>query len=211
MNLPPWIRWLLTGLLLLLVILVPFFLYEQEIGRSTEAFLANPGSRPLAAAVLGGLLASDIVLPVPSSLVSTACGYVLGFWAGAIVCWAGMTAGCCGGYWLGSRLGRSVTRKLVGDEEMQSVQRAERRFGDWVVVVFRAVPVLAEASVLLAGIAGMPWRRFLLLTSLSNLGVAAIYAFVGAYAVETQSFLLAFAGAVAVPAIALLLAPVKRS
>jgi uncharacterized membrane protein YdjX (TVP38/TMEM64 family) len=210
MNLPPWIRWLLTGLLLLLVILVPFFLYEQEIGRSTEAFLASPGSRPLAAAVLGGLLASDIVLPVPSSLVSTASGYMLGFWAGTFVSWAGMTVGCCGGYWLGSRLGRGVTRKLAGDEEMQSVQRAERRYGDWVVVVFRAVPVLAEASVLLAGIAAMPWRRFLMLTSLSNLGIAVIYAFVGAYAVETQSFLLAFAGAVIVPAAAILLAPARR-
>lgn len=208
---PRWTRWPLAGLLLLPAILVPFFLYGEQIQQWTETFIATPGSRWFAGMVLGGLLASDIVLPVPSSLVSTASGYLLGFWVGTLVSWAGMTAGCWAGYWLGSRVGRGVTRKLAGEEEVERVRRAEKRFGDWVVIVFRAVPVLAEASVLLAGIAGMPWRRFLMLTGLSNLGIAVIYAFVGAHAVETQSFLLAFAGAVAVPAAAILLAPARRS
>ncbi len=198
-------RWSLAGVLLLSFILLPFLLYEQEISQATEAFLASPGSRPMAGVVLGGLLASDIVLPVPSSLVSTALGYLLGFGWGALVSWAGMTAACCGGYWLGSRAGRGLTRRVVGDEQILRVHAAQKRFGDWALVVSRAVPVLAEASVLLAGIAGMPWRRFLALTSFSNLGIAAMYAFVGAFAVETNSFLLAFLGAVAVPGAAMLL------
>ena len=67
------------------------------------------------------------------------------------------------------------------------------------MVAVRAVPVLAEASVLFAGIGSMRFGRFLLLTSLSNLGISLVYASVGAFAAEIQSFLLAVAGAVLVP------------
>ena len=88
----------------------------------------------------------------------------------------------------------------------RALLRAEdtaRRWGAGALVVCRAVPVLAEASVLLAGVTSMPWRRFLAVTSLANLGIAAIYAWAGQQAMESDAFLLAFGGAGGVPAIAL--------
>ena len=63
------------------------------------------------------------------------------------------------------------------------------RFGEWVIVVSRPIPVLAEASVLFAGLSGMPASRFLLLSTLSNLGISAVYAAVGAFSASTNSFL----------------------
>ncbi|MEZ5395647.1 MAG: hypothetical protein R2724_22920 [Bryobacterales bacterium] len=51
----------------------------------------------------------------------------------------------------------------------------------------------------------MPLGRFVLLTALSNLAIALVYAAVGAYALEANSFLLAFAGAIVLPGIAMLL------
>jgi 3-dehydroquinate synthase len=65
---------------------------------------------------------------------------------------------------------------------------------------------LAEASVILAGVIGAPRRRFLALTSASNLGIAMVYAAVGAFAMEVQSFLLAFVAALALPALTMLIA-----
>jgi uncharacterized membrane protein YdjX (TVP38/TMEM64 family) len=66
------------------------------------------------------------------------------------------------------------------------------------------VPVLAEASVFLAGLARMPFGRFAWITGLSNLGISAVYAAAGAFAARRESFLLAFAAAVLIPAAAML-------
>ena len=202
----PWLGWTLLTSLTLAAILIPFAIYEQPITAWTEDFVADPGARATAAAVLGGLLAADVLLPVPSSLVSTACGFVLGAGLGVAVSWLGMTFGALIGYWLGRRPARALTRRFVGDREMAKAAEAWRRWGDWAVVVCRSVPVLAEASVVFAGVNGMPLGRFLFTAGLANLGVSLVYGLVGAWALEAGSFLLAFAAAVALPGLAMLAA-----
>ena len=159
---------------------------------------------------LAALLAGDVVLPIPSSLLSTAAGSLLGLWSGALVTWTGMTVGCGIGYALGIGPGRKATRRFVGEQEIARVSRLHARIGDWIVVVFRAVPVLAEASVVFAGVAGMSARRFFLMAGLSNAGVAMTYAAVGAYAMKVESFLPAFAGAVGLPGLVMLLLRFRR-
>lgn len=191
---------------LLAAILIPFFLYEEPINAWVQGFLKQEDAPWLVSAILAGLLAADLVLPIPSSVLSTAAGYLLGLWTGSFVTWTGMTLGCLIGYGLGATAGRKLTRRIAGDDELERASHAQSRFGDWTIVIFRAVPVLAEASVLFAGIAGMPVRRFLLLTTLSNAGIALAYAAVGAYALEAGSFLLAFGGAVVLPGVVMLAA-----
>jgi membrane protein DedA with SNARE-associated domain len=139
-------------------------------------------------------------------VVSTAAGYLLGVSQGTLVGWSGMTLGCLLGYAIGSYGGRPVTRRFVGDSELERAAGAHSRHGDWGLIALRSVPVLAEASVILAGIVRMPFRRFVALTCLSNLGISAAYAAVGAYAVRVESFLLAFAGAIVIPAVAIFVA-----
>ncbi|HYO51353.1 TVP38/TMEM64 family protein [Archangium sp.] len=197
--------WTVLGVVLLAAILVPFFLWEERIHAATSAFLRMPHSRWLIAVALGGLLAADIVLPVPSSIVNTAAGSLLGFWAGAASSWAGLMVSVVVGYFLGWGASGTALRRLVGGNEAR-VSRAAARHGHWALAVFRAVPVLAEASVVLAGFNRMPFRRFLATCALSNLGLAVTYSAIGAYAVDGGSFLLAFAGAICVPAAGMFLA-----
>ena len=111
-----------------------------------------------------------------------------------------MTGGCLAGYWLGAGYGRSLAARLVRPEDLRRLEALRRRFGDWAIVVARPIPVLAEASVLGAGLSRLPFRRFALLTTLANLGIAAVYAAVGTFAAGTGSFLLVFAGALLLPA-----------
>jgi uncharacterized membrane protein YdjX (TVP38/TMEM64 family) len=189
-------------LLTLAAILVPFFLFGERIEQATTRFLNSGAGRWAIAGALSLLLALDVVLPVPSSLASIAAGAMLGFWGGLASSWTGMTAGCVLGYFLGSRVPSS------GD--IDRVRKAQERYGDAVLVLFRAVPVMAEASVLFAGITRMPWRRFLWLTSLSNLGISLVYVGTAVYSTQQGSFLLAFAGAAGIPAVALLVTRALR-
>jgi membrane protein DedA with SNARE-associated domain len=94
---------------------------------------------------------------------------------------------------------------MVGSSELQRLERISRQVGDWVIVVARPVPVLAETSVLLAGMSRMPTYRFMLLTTLSNLGISLVYAAIGALSATLNSFLLAVAASILVPLAAILI------
>ncbi len=72
-------RWTLISLLILALILVPFLLFEDYFNALAAQFASGEGSTWYAAVALGGLLASDVVLPIPSSIVSAAAGVLLGF------------------------------------------------------------------------------------------------------------------------------------
>lgn len=199
-------RWLLLALIILAFILVPFLLLADAIEMWTQHFLESAGERSaLVAAVLGTLLASDILLPVPSSVVSTAAGLFLGFTGGMMTSLVGMTLSCGVGFWLGARFGRPIASRLVGSSELQRLEDISRRVGDWLIVVARPVPVLAEASILFAGMSRMPTYRFMLLTTLSNLGISAVYAGIGALSATLNSFLLAVAGSTLVPLLAIMI------
>ncbi len=172
--------WALLVCGVLALVLVPFALFGARVDAWAAGFF-HPGGAPpgWVALVIAGLLAGDVVLPVPSSLVGTAAGYLLGFAGGTAVAWAGMTAGALLGYALGARAGRPAATRLVGPAELARLEALRARFGDGVLVVTRPVPVLAEAAVVFAGVGRMPLRRFLALTAASNLGISAAYAAVG--------------------------------
>lgn len=195
--------WAGFGGLLLVAILVPFLLFGEGLESAAHRFLEARPAGWQVALVLGGLLAGDIVLPVPSSLVTTAAGALLGFWRGTAVSWAGMMVASGMGYELGTRAGESALRRMVGESEVARLARLASRHGHWFLLAFRAVPVLAEASVVFAGVSRMSRRGFFTVAALANLGVSATYAAMGASAARAGSFPLLFAGMVLLPALAL--------
>ncbi len=197
-------RLALVSTAVLAVILVPYFLFGGAIDRWTADFVARSAAHPWrVAAVLGGLLAGDIILPVPSSLVSTACGHLLGFARGTLVSFAGMTVSAAGGYLLGRRAAGFAERRLPARDRARLV-RLHGRWGVWMLAAVRPVPVLAEASILFAGLARLPWRRALPLVLAANLGVSAVYGAIGAWTRGEDAFLLAFLAAAGLSGLAML-------
>ena len=195
-------RWLRAGVIAAIVltaVLVPFAIAGDRLDVWSLSIVRASASRPaLVAATIVVLLAADVLLPIPSSIVSTMSGVFLGFSGGLAASAIGMTIGGVAAYWLG-RSAAPRARAFVGASDAQWLDRAFRRYGDWLIVMTRPVPVLAEATPVFAGMGQMPFARFFVLAGVANVGVSAVYAFVGAYAAETRSFLLAFAGAVLVP------------
>jgi uncharacterized membrane protein YdjX (TVP38/TMEM64 family) len=196
-------RWVLLWVILIGLVLLPFLLFEAQFNAFAEHVTASGTSRWLVAAAVLSLLALDVFLPVPSSIVSTAAGVFLGFLAGTAVIWAGMMAGSVLGYAVGAR-GSGAARRLVGADGISRAGGLFGRYGDATIVLCRPVPVLAEASVVFAGLVKAPFGRFAQLTAISNLGIALGYAAFGAYSLRLDSFLLAFLGALLLPGIFIL-------
>lgn len=197
-------RWLVLWVLLIGLVLLPFFLFEAQFNAFAERLAADGTSRGAAAAAIFLLLALDVFLPVPSSIVSTAAGVLLGFWTGSAIVWGGMMAGCVVGYVVGVR-GTRAAGRLVGQDGLQRAARLVARYGDLTIVLCRPVPVLAEASVVFAGLVRAPFARFARLTAIANLGIALGYAAFGAFSLRVDSFLVAFVGALVLPGLALVL------
>lgn len=195
-EVPALVKWAAAGLMLLALILVPFLLLEEQVLQATGGLFAagRPAGALLAIAIVA-LFAGDVVLPVPSSLVSVAAVALFG-WAGGLLIWIGMTIGCGLGYWLGSRAARPLAERFIGADEIARARRFAEDVGPAALVLTRAVPVLAEATTVAAGLAAMPLRRFALATGLANAGIALVYV------AAAGSFVLLFAAAILVPAIA---------
>jgi uncharacterized membrane protein YdjX (TVP38/TMEM64 family) len=204
--------WARLVLLLLACVLVPFAVMGGWMDQRIVPLLSPGRLHPLVlAGVLCALLASDILLPIPSSVVSTACGYLLGFWTGALVSWVGMTLGSLLGYELGRSAGDFAARRLVSDTQRAEMQQLALRWGHWAIAVARPIPVLAETSVVFAGISRLPRGRVAVICLLSNLGVSIVYAAVGAFSASWNAFFLAVAAAFGIPAVALLVSRRTRA
>lgn len=196
-------NWALLAIAILLIILLPFFLFGESVENWTSYFLNSSPPKLLVGIVIGGLLSVDILAPIPSSIVSTGGGYFLGFILGTLVSLTGMTVSCIIGYYLGAKFGNPISERLVGSQELLKFEKLQKKYGDFVIIISRAVPVLAETSILVAGIGRMPLNRFILIILLSNLGISLAYSAIGAYSANINSFLLAFAAAIVLPAIAI--------
>lgn len=208
----PWQRWLALTFLVLAAILIPFALWEEPITAWSARLLTPAAGRATVALVVVLLLAGDVVLPIPSSFISAGAVALLGALQGGLTIAVGMTVAAWLGYGIGRWGGEPLAKRMAGPSELGRAERMMERYGSWVVLVCRGVPVLAEASTLLAGATrANPWR-FLLVTALGNAGLASAYALIGVLDLRGAWALLApFAFGVAVPGLAiLLLRPLTR-
>ena len=185
--------------MLLATILLPWALWGDPFTRWVTDLVQTQSGRWLTAAVFAGLLAVDVFLPIPSSFVAVGAGMALGGVLGAATTALGLTVGCVAGYLAGAYLGRPGVKLLIKPMELAALDRFALRYADGVVLLFRAVPVLAEASVLFAGATRTPFVRFLLLATLANVLIGGVYGAAGQLAAESGSYSLALFVACAIP------------
>lgn len=188
--------------LVLLVPVLPFLGFGDRLDRMVEAWLDPPPAGAAIALMTVALLSSDILLPIPSSLVSTFAGSQLGILAATAASWLGMTLGAALGFALAKIWGRAVATRLSSGDDLERIDRLGQDYGVWMLIVTRPLPLLAEAAVLLAGISGMSWRWFLPCVMLSNLGIALVYSTLGRLAYAEGHLLLALGASIALPILA---------
>jgi uncharacterized membrane protein YdjX (TVP38/TMEM64 family) len=132
----------------LLVPIVPFVMIGEMPG---ERWLNSAGSDSLRFGITGaGLLALDLLLPIPSSIVGALLGGRLGFVAGGLWCFLGLFAGHFTGYALGRLAPARWTSQPIAPSS-----------GSWIALLLsRPIPVFAEALALAAGAERMPLSAF---------------------------------------------------
>jgi uncharacterized membrane protein YdjX (TVP38/TMEM64 family) len=186
----------------LLIPFIPFLLLEESIEALVSRWISSPPSRPTVFVLVVAILATDVFLPIPSSLVSTAAGTQLSVGVATLASWLGMTAGAVLGFAAARAFGRPLAVRLSSQHDLAALDRWSEKFGPWILVLFRALPVLAEASVLLLGTTRLAWWRFLTPVALANLGIAAAYSWLGFFGQTQNMTAYVLAGSIALPVLA---------
>lgn len=152
------------------------------------------GAHPSVAILAVALLASDVVLPVPSSGVMIALGASFGGVGGAALSMIGGAGATLVAFAVGRR-GQRLIDRFTSAEQRDRAHRLLARHGFWAIVATRPLPVIAETVGILSGVAGaMAWWKIVLAGLLGNLVPAIAYAQVGAHATDHVSGLAIVAG-----------------
>ena len=194
----PWLRPLLLISLALAAPIVPFVVLGASFEETVSRFVRESRSESVQFWLVVGALSLDILLPIPSSAVSTWAGGTLGVARATLASWLGMSLGTIGGFLLARSLSTKIARRLGGND-LDRLKIAGERHGALAIILTRALPILAEACVLLMGLNRLPWRKFLPAVLLSNLGIAATYSAFGVYSADHVALPAAVAASAIVP------------
>ncbi len=180
--------------------LVPFLAFGARLDQMVARAIDPHPTPAVIAAMEVAVLAVDLLLPVPSSMVATLGGAELGVVTGTACAWLGLTIGAVAGWWLGRRAaGRALER--LDPAERAALQRHEQRIGPLLIVLTRPLPLLAEAASLFAGGAGMRLREFFPAAAAGNFAIALAWSFVGATGQSSEWLPLALAASLVIPVV----------
>lgn len=203
--------WIVLGLVAL--VLIPFFLWGDTLERmftrsGTVEILEAYGSWAWAVGL--GLLSADLLLPIPSTVVMAALGYVYGPVLGGVLAGTGSILAGILGYGLCRYAGRGAAEWLVGEEELERGEELFADVGGWIVVLSRWLPVFPEVVACMAGLSRMHAVRFHVALACGSLPLGFAFAVVGHTGAEHPAAALVLS-AILPPAVWILVRPIFRA
>jgi len=169
------------------LILITFGLFGDHFellfsGEKGRAFFesADKWAGPVGA----GLLISDLLLPIPTTVVIGGMGATLGVLEAACWGWVGLTLAGFSGYGLARWGGSKWADHLASAEEQKRYQHLFDSWGGLAVVLSRMLPILPEVLSVLAGLYGMHVKRFAVAVTLGSIPPALAFAWIGEQAVD---------------------------
>jgi uncharacterized membrane protein YdjX (TVP38/TMEM64 family) len=161
------------------------------------SFLKDPQfllqSSGIYAAVISVLfLASDILLPVPGSVIMIGNGALFGVAVGALLSLLGCLLSSMMGYLLGYKWGNRIADFMNSGEKENHILK---KYGKFAIIITRPIPLLSESIAIMAGVQQqITFYQMFFYSLLGFLPSVLIYAFVGVQAVDVAmasfSFLL---------------------
>ena len=125
------------------------------------------------------LLVADLVLPIPATGIMAALGSVYGLWLGTLFSIIGSAAAGLTGYGLARFAGRTATRYLADQEEIDRFQQLFNSWGGAAIIGSRAMPIMPEVMTILAGFAGMNFIRFSMALMLGTVPTCFLFVYLG--------------------------------
>ena len=165
-----------------IIVVMIFLMFGQDEARVIQN-LVQQGQKGRYVALSFVMLAADVILPVPSSLVMIANGKILGLAGGAMLSFlAGMVSSYIG--FLLGRFAGSRVNVFFSEPERRAGDRLFEQFGAFAIIVSKCLPILSEVLSFVSGNTSISLNRFLRYSIIGHVIISIMYAAVGAYANE---------------------------
>jgi uncharacterized membrane protein YdjX (TVP38/TMEM64 family) len=127
------------------------------------------------------LIWADVVLPIPQTAVIAALGIIYGTLVGGLLGSLALITSGLLGYALMLTSSRRFVQRFAGPQSLRKMEIVFGRRGAWAIVLTRSLPYsVPEAMVFLAGLAGMPIRKFTAAVTIGSVPAAFAFAAIGA-------------------------------
>lgn len=178
-GLVPWSRVLALLLALAAFVIVPFVIWGEQMDVSAPQVVQDQATKWAIASAGIILLVLDVVMPIPSSVVSIGLCFLLGPTLGGLAVFVGMVGAFVVGFQTGRLMPAARLRKWVGAQTWDALASDHLSASLLWIAASRPVPVLAEVVAIFAGSVRMPFLPSLASAVASSLLVATAYGLAG--------------------------------
>lgn len=165
--------------------LLPFLLFAGQIETLVTDWVKQPISTWAAWFTVIALLWADILLPIPSSVVSTFAGAKLGWFSAFIASDIGMTLASITAFGLG-RMADHVHLARLSEKQEQIGAAGVNHWGPWAIVISRGVPLVAEVVLIYVASKRITFSAFFWPALLTNTLISLGYAVLGQWAADRE-------------------------
>ena len=127
------------------------------------------------------LIWADLILPVSQTAVIAGLGIIYGAPFGGLLGSIALVTSGLLGYFLMWTSARRFIQRFIGRQSLSKMEKLFDRGGAWAIVVTRCLPYsVPEAMSFLAGIAGMPLRKYSVALTIGSIPTAFVFSAIGA-------------------------------
>jgi uncharacterized membrane protein YdjX (TVP38/TMEM64 family) len=150
------------------------------VQEANDAVLALRKHGNWAWAVGIALIWADLVLPIPQTAVIAALGIIYGTLLGGLLSSLALVTSGLLGYGLMLTSARRFVQRFVGSRSLDRMERFFDQGGAWTIVLSRSLPYsVPEAVVFLAGLSGMPLKKYTAALTVGSVPTAFVFAAIG--------------------------------
>jgi len=184
------LRKILVPLAVTCFLIILLFLLFGNIEPFFEDLLNQSQNNPFKYAVLSFIiLVSDIILPVPSSIVMYLNGAILGFAGGFLLSFVSVILSSITGYFIGR--GSSAVLKSEADI---SANKIMEKYGYPAILLTRGIPIISESICIVCGFNKFDFATYLMMNIVGYVPICLVYSYFGSIALNKNLFLISFGG-----------------
>ena len=174
-------------LIISIVIISLTFIFFGGIEEQISTTLNNLQSKKLYySAVSFTILTSDIVLPVPSSVVMYLNGYVLGSLVGSFISLFSLLISSVIGYYIGKLTSIGLKAKSENSNKILS------KYGTMAILITRGIPILSESICIVCGYNKVPFKQYFIFNLVGYAPLCLLYAVCGSLGYVKDLFFFSF-------------------
>lgn len=171
--------------IVLVLTIIPFLIFGRQIEAAVHCWLDQPMSNLQVGFIVASLLWADILLPIPSSVVTTFAGAKLGWFGAFLASNLGMTFASITAFAFG-RVSNQLGFARLSTAQETLGEASIRNWGPWAIVLSRGIPLVAEIVLIYVAAKRIPFSHFIWPALFANSAICLGYAILGQWAADRE-------------------------